>query len=101
MTKTYHLLLNNLPLTLTLTPPPSWGYCVVCFKTKEIRIIAQHANQLRRNFCNSCASDKLTDLAHSDYKFVNRPETLKEIRSFLLGNYSVEEKDKEILACYG
>ena len=98
--KTYHLTLNNLPLTLTLTPPPSWGYCVGCWKDKAIRVISKKANSLRRKFCQSCALEQLNELATSNYNFQNREQTIEQIRSFLLGNYSVEEQNKEVFECY-
>lgn len=77
MNKTYCLTVDNLPLTLTLTPPPSWGYCAGCWKNKGIRVIAQHRNSLRRKFCQTCALDKLTELACSDYRFKNRDEIIQ------------------------
>ena len=98
--KTYYLTLDKLPLTLTLTSPPSWGYCAVCFKDKEIWVISKHGNDLRRKFCQTCALDKLNQLATSNYQFTDREQTIEQIHSFLSkANYAAEEKEK-ILDCY-
>lgn len=94
--KIYQLTLNNLPLTLTLTPPPSWGYCANCFKNKEIRIISQHPNQIRRKFCSFCALDKLDKL----WDYIDKHhQIIDEIRSFLLKG-SFDEDKKEVFDCY-
>ena len=96
MNKTYHLTINNQLLTLTLTPPPSWGYCVGCFKQKEIRVTSKQPNQFRRKFCRSCALSELDKLW--DCKFENQAQIIKELRQFLVTDNLEKE---QLLECYG
>jgi hypothetical protein len=95
MTKTYQIIINNQPLTLTLTSSPSWGYCAGCVKKQPIRVMAKHPNQLRRKFCNVCALNKVDELYN--YEFENQTQIIKELRRFLLTN-SLEQEP--ILECY-
>jgi hypothetical protein len=88
--KSWTLTIKNQPLTLTLTPPPSWGYCYKCEIEKPIRIISQHplwvggeiVGEEERKFCQPCALDSLQELENGDYE-VKQP-IIEEVRSSLI-----------------
>jgi len=103
MNKSYHLVINRLPLTLTLTSPNQRGYCSKCHLKKEIWVISERQiGSLvyeERKFCYFCALTNLTKLEQSDDKFENKKETVKEIRDSLT---SVPAKENpELLELYG
>jgi len=91
MNKTWKITIENQPLTLTLTPPPSWGYCFKCETEKPIRVISEHPLWIgttqtfeERKFCQTCALDSLQELEHSDYEI--KQQVIEEVRSSLYGN---------------
>jgi len=83
-TKSWVLTLpDSAPLTLTLTPPPSWGYCFRCKTEKGLRIISKRSlTYEERKFCWSCALDNIYEL-EENYEFENKSEVIKELRRAL------------------
>ena len=83
--KSWTLTIKNQPLTLTLTPPPSWGYCYKCEIEKPIRIISEHSfwtcTEVRK-FCQPCALESLNKLEKGDYEV--KPQVIQELRSSLI-----------------
>ena len=87
--KSFNLTINSVPLTLTLTPPPQWGYCFKCQSEKAIRIISERPIWIDnttpipevRKFCQSCALENLNQLEWGDYKV--KPKIIQEVRSSL------------------
>jgi hypothetical protein len=90
MNKSWKITINQNPLTLTLTPPPQWGYCFKCQEQKPIRIISEHPLTINdnaqipevRKFCQSCALENLNRLEWGDYKV--DPKIIQEVRSNLV-----------------
>ena len=84
MTKTWTLTIKNQPLTLTLTPPPQWGYCFKCKVEKPIRIISERTTPIPevKKFCQFCASEYLSELEKGDYEV--KPQVIQELRSSLI-----------------
>ena len=90
MAKTWTLTIKKQPLTLTLTPPPSWGYCYKCEIEKPIRIISEHPLTINdnaqipevRKFCQPCALKSLQELENGDYEVDQ--QIIEEVRSSLI-----------------
>jgi stress-induced morphogen len=101
----YHLTINHKPLTLTLTPPPQWGYCFKCEQETGIRIISERfqgqALLEQKKFCRNCALTNLEELEEGNYQLENKKEVIKEIRTALLQDLTSHEKSEELLECYG
>ena len=100
--KSYHLVINRLPLTLTLSKRQ--GYCFKCKLKKEIRVISEKQIGIsweEKKFCSSCALFNLHELEESNCEFENKKEVIKEIEEFLKKEALTPDKGQELWECYG
>jgi len=74
------LLINQQAIKLTITSIP--GICSKCQINKEIKLIAQR-NELLKKYCFSCSLNSLYQLEQSNYQFSNKEQIIKELREEL------------------